>query len=605
MPTAVYQINCGGGNASPYVDGAAFQSGGGTPYANFSTITTTGVVDPAPQNVYQTEAYGNSTWTFGSLTPAKSYLVRLHYAELYWGPGGAGGGSGIGNRVFDVYVQSVLVADDFDIIVVAGNALTAIVQEYTAAADGSGSIVVSFDTVVDNAKISGIEIIDPGSGGGGTNTPVTISATQAQTVSFSRGAGRGRNTTQVQTPTRTRAAARPRNATAVQTATRLRAVAPIAKSVTNAQTGSMTKGQGYFKTLTATIAQTVVLSRALGVRRSLTQTQTLVRAVAIARALSAVETQSKAIARAIATRRAVTGAQAASLAKATNRLLTLTVTITQTAGRSRALGRALAVTANQTLTRVRALAKALNVTNAETPSVQVVPSSGAINYPMTLSATVSQTIALARACARPLSTLQSQSITRQRALTLGAKSASQTQVASAVKGQGYFKTLTATIAQAASRVRGVGIARSATFSQAASTWRAYGVTRTANANQTASRERALAVAKSANQTQTLTFTKGRGLFVTIAVVAIQIATAVKRVGLTRFGTQTQTRGLQVEVIAGGLIPTPALVAYCSAVIDCTDAQYTSEIVDCTDANYASQIIDCTDAQYTSEIVDGT
>jgi predicted GNAT family acetyltransferase len=450
---------------------------------------------------------------------------------------------------------------------------------------------------------------------GGSNTPMTINATQTQAASMVKGQGRfstlsatqtqtpsrlrsagrllssvhvqstsagpsavsglGFTATQAQTPSRVRALGGPKAATETQTSTRLRLVSST-KSATNTQTPSVTKGQGYFKTLTATVVQTAVLARALGLFRSITQVQTLFRAVAIARALSAVETQSKALARAITTGRAVTGAQSASLTKAADRLHAATQT--QTASRSRALARALSVTAAQTLVRVRALAKALSVTNSETPSVQVVPSGGGpINYPMTLNATVAQTIALARACARPLSALQSQSITRSRVLALLAKSATQTQAPSLVKGQGYFKTLTSTAVQTAARVLGLGVARGATQTQAATATRGFAATRTAIATQIANAARALGIRKAANQTQTPTLAKGRGFFVTLAAVAIQVATVVRNIGTTRFATQAHALDIQSEVAGGGFpILVPAPPKYTARGRDLRSAIYTTK-----------------------------
>jgi hypothetical protein len=83
-------------------------------------------------------------------------------------------------------------------------------------------------------------------------------ATQTQTTSAgpSVAMGVGVSAAQTQTPTRARALGAPKTGTETQTATRLRLVSPAAKSVINTQTPSLTKGQGYLKTLTVTIVQT-------------------------------------------------------------------------------------------------------------------------------------------------------------------------------------------------------------------------------------------------------------------------------------------------------------------------------------------------------------
>jgi hypothetical protein len=150
-PNAVtYQINSGGGAASPYT-ADAYYVGGGTYYLN-PVIDTTGVTDPAPQAVYWTERNGNFTYTFPGLKPAGSYKVRLHFAELYWGQAGS--------RLFDVAINGQTVLSSFDIFAAAGGNRRAVVREFGAQANVSGQIVVKYTTVKDNAKSSGIEILE-------------------------------------------------------------------------------------------------------------------------------------------------------------------------------------------------------------------------------------------------------------------------------------------------------------------------------------------------------------------------------------------------------------------------------------------------------------
>ena len=115
------------------------------------TITTTGVTDPAPQAVYRTERYGNSTYTLPNLTGGASYKVRLHFAEIYQ--------TAIGSRVFNVAINGTTVLPNYDIYAETGARYKAVVKEFTATANASGQIVIQFTTITDNAKISGIEII--------------------------------------------------------------------------------------------------------------------------------------------------------------------------------------------------------------------------------------------------------------------------------------------------------------------------------------------------------------------------------------------------------------------------------------------------------------
>lgn len=144
-------VNCGGGAAGQF--GADAYAAGGTQATPVTaTIDTSDVVSPAPQAVYQSERYGNFTYTLTNLTPGQNYKLRLHFAETYW--------SGVGQRLFNVLINGAQVLTNFDIIAVTGAKNKATVREFTVPAN-SGQIVVQYATVTDNAKSSGIEILIP------------------------------------------------------------------------------------------------------------------------------------------------------------------------------------------------------------------------------------------------------------------------------------------------------------------------------------------------------------------------------------------------------------------------------------------------------------
>src|SRR6185437_11990698 len=77
--TGSVQINAGGSATSPFIADADF-SGGATASAG-NAIDTSGVSNPAPQAVYQSNRYGNFTYTIPGLTASGAYTVRLHFAE--------------------------------------------------------------------------------------------------------------------------------------------------------------------------------------------------------------------------------------------------------------------------------------------------------------------------------------------------------------------------------------------------------------------------------------------------------------------------------------------------------------------------------------------
>jgi hypothetical protein len=139
-----------GGTATGSFQADGFFSGG-TTSSTTATIDTSLVTNPAPPPVYQTERYGTFTYTITGLTPGASYTVRLDFAEIYW--------TQVGQRVFNVAINGTQVLTNFDIIAAAGGPNRAIARTFTATADSSGDITIAFTSVVNYAKISGIEIV--------------------------------------------------------------------------------------------------------------------------------------------------------------------------------------------------------------------------------------------------------------------------------------------------------------------------------------------------------------------------------------------------------------------------------------------------------------
>jgi beta-glucanase (GH16 family) len=145
-------VNSGGGAAGTFLADTNFS--GGTVATTASAITTTGLTNPAPQAVYQSERWGATTYTFGGLTAGTGYSVRLHFAEIYF--------STANSRKFNVFINGTQVLTNFDVFAASGGQNRAIVKEYTFTPNGSGQIVISYAVgTADQPKSSGIEIILP------------------------------------------------------------------------------------------------------------------------------------------------------------------------------------------------------------------------------------------------------------------------------------------------------------------------------------------------------------------------------------------------------------------------------------------------------------
>jgi hypothetical protein len=148
-----FAVEAGGGPTGTY-QADEFYSGGNT--AQFSApINLSGVTDPAPQGVYQTERYGTFAYTIPNLKAGALYTVRLHFSEDYW--------DAPGQRIFDVAINGTQVLSNFDIFATTGGMDTAIAEQFAANADSSGQITINFYPAANspdqNAKVDGIEIV--------------------------------------------------------------------------------------------------------------------------------------------------------------------------------------------------------------------------------------------------------------------------------------------------------------------------------------------------------------------------------------------------------------------------------------------------------------
>jgi glucuronoarabinoxylan endo-1,4-beta-xylanase len=147
------RVHAAGGAVGSF--GADVDYAGGNTYSVTAPITLSGVTNPAPMAVYQTQRWGRFIYTFPSLAPHTSYLVRLHFAETYW--------TQVGQRLFDVSINREPVLTNFDILKTAGGPNRALVEQFTVNTGAANAITIQFSNgPVDNAMVSGIEILPAG-----------------------------------------------------------------------------------------------------------------------------------------------------------------------------------------------------------------------------------------------------------------------------------------------------------------------------------------------------------------------------------------------------------------------------------------------------------
>ncbi len=142
VPTGVFSADTG------------FQ-GGAAHYNQGTAITTAGIANAAPEQVYRSSRQGDTIYQIGGLTPLASYPMRLHFAELYW--------PNVGGRVFDVAINGTVVLPALDIVKEAGGENVALVEPETASADRYGNITITLTTgAADQPSVSAIEVLAPG-----------------------------------------------------------------------------------------------------------------------------------------------------------------------------------------------------------------------------------------------------------------------------------------------------------------------------------------------------------------------------------------------------------------------------------------------------------
>ena len=109
-------------------------------------------------DLFAAERYGHFTYAIPVDTRDR-YTLVLHFAEFYFGPHASGVG-GAGSRVFRVLCNGDTLLDNFDIFKEAGslNALTK--TFYHLKPTAQGKLNLTFEPILNNATISGIEVLD-------------------------------------------------------------------------------------------------------------------------------------------------------------------------------------------------------------------------------------------------------------------------------------------------------------------------------------------------------------------------------------------------------------------------------------------------------------
>ena len=150
-PGEVFAVNAGGSATDGYSADTNYTFG--NVYSNNSQqVSTQSASYPAPAAVYQDEREGDHfSYTFPGLTPNSTYVVILHFAELYW--------SRPGQRQFNVSINGTPELSNFDIVAEVGGPFQAVDELFFVKSDAKGTIEINFSKgAVDQPMINAIEV---------------------------------------------------------------------------------------------------------------------------------------------------------------------------------------------------------------------------------------------------------------------------------------------------------------------------------------------------------------------------------------------------------------------------------------------------------------
>lgn len=124
-------------------------------YSSTRRMQVAGTPDP---DIFAEERYGHFTYAI-PVDSRDRYTLILHFAEFYFGPSASGVG-GVGSRVFRVLCNGNTLLDNFDIYKEAGSLHALTKTFYHLQPTAQGKLNLTFEPIVNNATISGIEVLD-------------------------------------------------------------------------------------------------------------------------------------------------------------------------------------------------------------------------------------------------------------------------------------------------------------------------------------------------------------------------------------------------------------------------------------------------------------
>lgn len=140
-------INSGAPGSCP-PSGSSYTKGGAIANTNFDSYYFNECNYAATTTIAVSDA---------AIVAGTTYTVYLHFAEIWYGAGNSAFGQGNGARIFHVDVEGTRILTNFDVHAAVGSR-TALGVKYDVTALNNGSISITLTKVLQNPKISAIEV---------------------------------------------------------------------------------------------------------------------------------------------------------------------------------------------------------------------------------------------------------------------------------------------------------------------------------------------------------------------------------------------------------------------------------------------------------------
>lgn len=163
MVVVNYRINSG--SARPItINGKTWEADNKYDFDNIEPYTNPGLHQIAgtdEDSLYLKEQSSDSTlrpFRYEFPLDSGAYVVRLHFAEIYWGAPGLGVNGGVGSRIMDISLENQVRLANFDVTQQAGGGATALIKNLPVTVT-DGKLNIDFAASVNRPMVVAVEVL--------------------------------------------------------------------------------------------------------------------------------------------------------------------------------------------------------------------------------------------------------------------------------------------------------------------------------------------------------------------------------------------------------------------------------------------------------------